>query len=114
MTASDTTTLTTGTSALDVLSAKLGFKAARGRVSAFRMKALANAAGLLMTLYLGERLMFMDRQVPFLTGTGAFPSWLDHLVQSPVAVGPAEIVNLSFRNPTAATINVNWEVEIVP
>lgn len=118
MTASDTTTLTAtgtaGATAKDVLGSRLGFKSARGRISAFRMKALANAAGVTMTLYLGERLMFADRQVPFVTGTGAFPSWLDHQVQSPVALGPAEIINLSFNNPTAAAVNINWEVEVVP
>jgi hypothetical protein len=112
-TASDATTLAAGAVATDVLAPKLGFKAGPIRGAVMRAKALAGATGLLMTLYSGSRLIFADRQVPF-AATTSFPSWLDHVVASPQVVYPGEALNLSFRNPTAGTITVNWEVEQVP
>jgi hypothetical protein len=110
-TASDSTVLAAGATAADVLSSKLGFKAAPVRISPWRMKCLASATGLLMSIYAGSRLIASDRQVPFGAGI-AFPSWLDHQVAKD-ALYPGEVLNVTFRNPTAGSITVNWEVESV-
>src|SRR4051794_15621650 len=113
MTASDSTVVAlNGGVATNVLSTKPILQNPVMRTSAFRLKALANATGLLMTLMVGTRVIFQDRQVPW-SAAGGFPSWLDFEVgRGPVFAG--EALNWSFRNPTGANITVNWEAEVAP
>lgn len=114
-TASDQTTVGVGATVQNVLLSKMGYQAPLLYPTAFRAKALANGQGLLATLMLGQRMIFQDRQMPWTTVAGvAFPSWLDHVIASAQLVAPGELPSLSFRNPTAASINVNWEVESAP
>jgi hypothetical protein len=114
-TAADNTAVAIGATVSNVTVGKKGFEypAVQGR--AWRLKAMAGATGLLATLYAGDRAIFTDRMLPFGGGatTPTYPSWNDQEVDRGVLF-PGEALRLDFRNPTAAVINVAWEVQAYP
>jgi hypothetical protein len=114
-TASDTTVVGIGATVPNVTVGKKGFEYPTVRGRAWRIKATAGAAGLLATLYAGDRAIFTDKMLPY-GGTAAaptFPSWQDNEVDRGVLM-PGEALRLDFRNPTAAAITVAWEVQAYP
>jgi hypothetical protein len=114
-TAADQTVVGVGATVPNVSVGKKGFEYPTTSGRAWRLKAMAGAAGLLATLYAGDRAIFTDRMMPYggAAATPNYPSWNDNEVDRGVLF-PGEALRLDFRNPTAAAITVAWEIQAYP
>ena len=115
-TASDNTALAIGQLMTNVVIGKKGFEYPSVRGRAWRLKAISGVSGVLATCYLGDRTIFVDRNLPF-GGASAtaptYPSWNDHEVDRGVMF-PGEAFRLDFRNNSGVAVNVAWEVQAYP
>jgi hypothetical protein len=114
-TAADSTVVAAAATVANVSVGKKGFEypAVQGR--AWRLKAMAGAAGLLATLYAGDRAIFTDRMLPYggVAAAPTYPSWQDNEVDRGILF-PGENLRLDLRNPTAGSITVAWEIQAYP
>ncbi len=115
--AADNTAFTTvGQVITNVAVGKKGFEYPSTRPRAWRLKAMSGVSGGQATLYIGDRLIFVDRTLPFGGGatTPTYPSWNDQEIDRGVMF-PGEAFRLDLKNNSAtAAINIVWEVAVYP
>ena len=77
---------------------------------------MSGIAGGTATLYVGDRLIFVDRTLPYGGGatTPTYPSWNDNEVDRGIMF-PGEALRLDLKNNSATpAVSIAWEVVAYP